>query len=391
MMHRRTRIRSGVPAAFDRPHSASTFRPWPAVCCIVTALTVLMSPMPAVAEEEVINDQDEEQARTYTTREERREAGVKHKIIDGLTVSALAEVEYLYERSSLIDTASHNRDDELSQTLQLGLDLTPWRWAKGELIYEFENTSGENLKGTLDEAIVAFEARDFELELGKLFLPFGEYFSHFVTGPLLEFGETRGRAAVLSYGPDDRLDISAFLYKGKAKEAESDSGNLDWGFAAEASPFEFVSLGLSYLSDLADSEEEFLSDSNDRYESRVSGLSGYALFGYDQVELTAEFVRALDSFNELDSDRNQPRAWNLELAYYPQDNLEWALRLEGSNEFEDEPRLQGGISVTWRVTRTAFVTLEYLRGAFTRGLAEDSEERELDQVQQIGALVSIEF
>jgi hypothetical protein len=117
---------------------------------------------------------------------------------------------------------------------------------KGETIYEYDDKSNRH---TLDEAIAAFEGGDFELELGKLFVPFGVYFSHFVSGPLLEFGETRGRGATLSYRPDDRLDLAAFVYKGRASKTESNGRDWDWGFAVEGSPFEFGSFGVSYLSE----------------------------------------------------------------------------------------------------------------------------------------------
>lgn len=134
-----------------------------------------------------------------------------------------------------------------------------------------------------------------------------------------------------------------------------------------------------------------MSDSNDRYEKRVAGLSAYAVVGFDRFEVTAEFVGALSSFRELDPDRDKPRAWNVELAFYPGRNVELALRLEGSDELEGAPRYQGGVAVAWRFTRTASLTLEYLQGTFKQGLAEDSRERELDRVHQVGGQISIEF
>jgi hypothetical protein len=264
-----------------------------------------------------------------------------------------------------------------------------------ELIYQFATDSfsewGSSDRYTLDEATVSLEASDFELVAGKQYLPFGVYFSRFVSNPILEFGETRDWGVTLSYVPGDRLDLSAFAYNGQAKKVESKGPSWDWGVAAEVSPSEYISFGVSYLSDLADSQEGLLDDFDDRYETRVDALSAFAIIEYDRFVLTGELVSALDSFEELDSDRDKPRAWNVELAFYPEGNFEWALRLEGSDEFEDAPRLQGGASVAWRVTKNASITLEYLRGSFEQGLAEDDDERELDKVHQIGALMSLEF
>ena len=79
----------------------------------------------------------------------------------------------------------------------------------------------------------------------------------------------------LLYGPHDRLDLAAFVYEGRARKAGSNAGYWDWGFAVEAS-LESSMFGVSYLSDLADSQERLLTDSSDRYEKRVDVLSAYA-------------------------------------------------------------------------------------------------------------------
>ncbi|MDQ3773231.1 MAG: LbtU family siderophore porin [Pseudomonadota bacterium] len=334
----------------------------------------------------------EEESVRYTTREERRDAGVKHEITDWLTASGLLEFEGIFQSFSLSHSSSHPQEDDFTKTLQLGLEISPLSWMRGELIYEYDHDDESN-KQTTDEAILALEGGDFELELGKLFVPFGEYFSHFVSGPLLEFGETRTHdwGVTLSYGPHDRLDLAAFVYEGRARKAGSNAGYWDWGFAVEASPFESSAFGMSYLSDLADSQERLLTDSSDRYETRVDALSAYVVFGFDRCELTAEFVAALDSFKEFGPDKDQPSAWNVELASFPRADVQLALRLEGSSELEGAPRYQGGIALGWRFTNISSVTLESLLGAFKRGLAEDSRERDLDKVHQIGAQLSIEL
>ena len=352
------------------------------VCWVAAAVVALTSPDFVIAEEESVR---------YTTREERRDAGVKHEITDWLTASGLLEFEGILQSFSLFDTSSHPQEDDFTKTLQLGLEISPLSWLRGELIYEYDDDDESNQQ-TIDEAILAFEGGDFELELGKLFVPFGEYFSHFVSGPLLEFGETRTDdwGVTLSYGPHDRLDLAAFVYEGRARKAGANAGYWDWGFAVEAS-FESSTFGVSYLSDLADSQERLLTDSSDRYERRVDALSAYAVFGFDWLELTAEFVAALDSFKEFGPDQNQPSAWNVELASFPRADVQLALRLEGSSELEGAPRYQGGIALGWRLTNISSLTLEYLYGAFKRGLAEDSRERDLDNVHQIGAQLSIEL
>jgi hypothetical protein len=354
---------------------------WP-----IAVLVTLLSVGPVFGQEEISNEEEKEQARSYRTREERRQAGLKYKISDRIILTGLFESEYLYESFSLYETSSRTHEDEFSAPLQLGLEMAPSAWAKVELIYEYDIATNSHI---LDEAVLVMEAGDFDVELGKLFVPFGEYFSHFVSGPLLEFGETRAGGVVFSYTPDDRFDLSTFVYIGRAEKEESNSSNLDWGFSAEYSPFEFGTLAVSYLSDLADSQERFLSDNNHKYENRVAALSGYALVGYGKFEVTAEFVHALSSFEELDSDQNKPRAWNIEIAYYPTTDLELALRYEGSKEFENSPHFKGGIGVTWRATKNIYLSLEYLQGRFDRTLSEEPEEPALRTAHQFGARISI--
>lgn len=336
----------------------------------------------------------EDQARIYRTPQERREAGLKRKLTDWLTLSGLVEFEYIFQRFGLSERPHDSHEHDLAALLQLSLEVSPVTWMTAEVVYEYSRDSLSDWtsdRGSLDEATVSFEAGDFELVAGKQYVPFGVYFSNFVSSPLVEFGETRDPGMTLSYIPGDRLDFSAFAYDGQAKKAGSKGRSWGWGLAAEAAPSEYISFGASYLSDLADSQEDLLDDFDDRYERRVDAWSGFTAIEYDRFVLTGELVRAIDSFEELDADRNKPRAWNVELAFYPEGNFEFALRLEGSDELEDAPRLQGGAAVSWRVTEDASVTVEYLHGNYESGLAEDSHERELDKVDQFGALVSIEF
>lgn len=71
--------------------------------------------------------------------------------------------------------------------------------------------------------------------------------------------------------------MGTFIYKGDAEKVGSSNDRLDWGFVFETTPFENGSFGVSYLSDLADSDEEFLGDFNNRFEKRVPAVSAYTV------------------------------------------------------------------------------------------------------------------
>lgn len=379
----------GVRSTYFERHVQSRFsgrrQAW-----VTMVAWVLLSPAFALAAENLVTDDTAVPARIYTTQEERRGAGLEHRITEALTLSALAELEYRDGRYRQFGSSYRNAAHDFSKTLQLGLNLKPRPSVKAELIYEYQvDTMSERHR--IDEAMLAFEGRNLELEVGRLNLPFGAYLSHFASGPLLDFGETRGDAAVLSYKAHDRLDLSAFWYQGRTEKLGANDSNRDFGLALESLPFPFLKFGMSYLSDLADSKERLLRGSDNRYQRRVDAVSVYAVGDFDRFEASAEFVGALGSFTELDADRNRPRAWNLELSFFPVRNLEVSLRFEASKELEGAPRRQSGLAFAWRVKKNASLTVEYLSGSFQRGFAQDSSGSDIDRIERFGTQFGLAF
>jgi len=328
--------------------------------------------------------------RIYRTREEKREAGLQRQITPWLTVSGLAEGEVLYED---FDTKEGKADDsgrDESASLQFGFIVSPFEVAKAEVILEYDTDKD---KVEADEAFLSLEKDPWELSLGKQYTPFGVYFSNFVSGPLVEFGETQANeVATLAYGPSDELDLLLTAYRGRARKQGKNSGEWNWSLATEFWLNDDWSFGLSYQSNLADSDSRLLEDNNDRYSNRVAGVSGYLLWAGEQFEATLEALAATGSFEELDPDRNKPWAWNAELVHFYRDsNFEIAFRIEGSGELEDEPRVQFGPAITWRTGKYASLTLEYLHGEFEDELATTENDDIYDHVDRVGAILSIAF
>lgn len=328
--------------------------------------------------------------RIYRTREEQRDAGLKRQITPWLAVSGLIEAELSHDDYRI----EHGRDDasghEDSANLQLGLTLDLFSVAEAEAVIEYDTDTD---KVEADEAFITFERDPWELSLGRQYTPFGVYYSNFVSGPLLEFGETRAnRAATLAYGPSDQLDASLSVYRGIARKLGSNAERWGWVFALEAEVNEGWSIGGSYQSDLADADSRPLADENNRYSRRVAGVSGYMLWAAEQYEVTLEALAATRSFKELEADRNQPWAWNMEaVRFFDQQNIEVAFRLEGSQELEDEPYIQFGLAATWRIGKYANLTLEYLHGEFKNDLATNDDDEPYDHVDRVGGQFTIEF
>lgn len=330
-----------------------------------------------------------EPPRIYRSPEERREAGLGRELTQWLTVSGLAEAETRYQENDFQSEISNASRDETSLSIQLGLDATFSDLINAELVLEYEIDKDH---GELDEAVINLETETWGLSAGRQYVPFGEYYSHFVIGPMLEFGETRAEALTIGYSYGDVFELLAFVFDGDAGKAGDGDDALDWGLGiAFSSNDEAIEIGASYLSDLAETDESLLEDYNNVYQQRVAGWSAYALVGMDTFEITAEIVRAIHSFAEFETNANQPWAFDVELAYFPQPSLQFAIRIEASDELEDEPQRQYGISATWRIGKHINLAADYLFGEFKDGFVFDDDDNELDSRSQVAAQLSIEF
>lgn len=330
--------------------------------------------------------QDTEPGRLYRTREEQREAGLERRLTPWLSAGGLLEFEWEQQRSSSAGATDRKRDHGI--TAQLGLQVNSGSGVTGEAIFEFDSATGDL---RTDEVTAGIERDPWELVLGRQYLPFGVFYSHFASGPLIEFGETRATGAEFSYDLHERVTLSVSAYHGAAYAATAGSRGVDWVLAVESWPADTLSLGASFISDLADADERPLEEEGNRYARRVPGLSGYLLWTAQDYEITLEALGAMRSFAELEADRDRPRAWNLEFAYFLESGIEWALRVEGSRELEDAPHRQYGAAVTFRPYRRAALTLEYLHGRFSGDLATDADDNPYDHVNRFGAQLSILF
>jgi hypothetical protein len=327
----------------------------------------------------------------YVTQEERRHAGVPYLLAPGLTLASFAETEYSVERSAGANDPGHS--DDLAASLQLGFEYAPTAFAKAELIVELA-ADREGTAATVDEAILvfeadtAFEAGAVALALGRLNLPFGEYFSHFVTGPLLEFGETRASAVVLALEADSQLDVATFTYFGRG------SDGLAWGLAAAATPVAGLRVGAGYLSALAASQTGLSQGVGDPRPSPVGAVNVTMQARRARFEITAEAVVATAAFRQCADDPARPWAWNLEAAFFPREDVSVALRVEGSDALVDAPSRRAGVALAWRMTERASLAFDYLHGVFRYAedhAGEDDAGRELKRVTQVAARFSFAF
>lgn len=357
---------------------------------LLLALSLPATVMPGTSAAEAAEERPADSARFYRSLEERRAAGQGYEITDWLTLSGLLETEAGHTRDKIRNGAPDRREDKFITTVQLGLELGISESFSAELLFESEWDDGQ--RSVLDEAFLAIEDGRWNLEAGRLYLPFGRFYSNFITGPLLEFGETRGTALTTVYSLNERVKYGLFILDGETETRKKESDRLNWGLSVD---FEFwnraVRAGTSYLSDLAESQEISRFDFANSERNRVGGLSGYMLIGDGSLELSAEFMRSLRAFSAFEADANRPAAWNVELAYAPRTSLLFAIRFEGSSELHEEPENQVGVSATWRINRYSSISAEYLFGRYKDGFVLDDDGNPLGTRRQFGAQIAVEF
>ncbi|MFO7983493.1 MAG: LbtU family siderophore porin [Desulfuromonadales bacterium] len=351
---------------------------------VLLAIPIFVSARDGI--DERIENLEATQAEIYHTLAGKKQAGLKTAITEKITISGLIEVEAGAAEIDSRDGGTESESDIILATAQLGLGVEVAEGITGDLIllYEEDATDLE-----VDEAAINFSNDVWFGRLGQQYVPFGVFHSHLISDPLtLELGETRETALLGGYG-NDIVTISAYIFNGDAdKEGDQEDHIRDWGLSVSSTPAEGLTLGASYISDLAESDAELVGDT---FEGRVGGWSAFFTLEPEGFHVTGEVLGADSTFSaaDMDADGNgvgdRPLAWNLELAWYPSEVLELSARYEGSDEFSGHPETQYGICTSWGVRENVSLSLEYLRGEF------DSFGDGADTRNMVTAQLGLEF
>lgn len=323
----------------------------------------------------------------YHTPVEKR--NIANLDLGGISVGALLEVEAF---------AGSESGDDLSDislaTFELGIEaaLNDWISARALLLWE----EGDTEPIDLDEGVITFGGTDdilWSLEMGKLYMPFGGFHSHFVSDPLtLELGETRESAVIVGYA-NGIVDLKFGAFNGSLDEDGDDDQANDMVAAVILTPYEGVEIGGYWLSDFGESDgiEEGLleaiagSDDVDGIAyGDVSGFGGFFHIELGAAIIEAEYISAVESFDSglLGEGKLKPQAWNTELAYTVTEVVELAVKYEGTDDFPDMPEAQYGIAGSYALVENTTLSLEYLHGTFEG----DRKDRDI-----VTAQVAVEF
>lgn len=369
--------------------------------CLITLL-VLLLPTTALAtdvtEMEALKNRvtilERQNAELYHSLAEKKAAGRDTRITDHLSISGLLEVEAAAEKQHFKGGNTDSSSDLTLATAQLGLGIEVNEYFGGDLIVLFEEDEAGDDRIEVDEAAINLASGPWSGRIGRQYLPFGHFHSHFISDPLpLELGETRETAVLAGYDGGSWA-LSAFAFNGRAGREGGEDHIDDFGISLTLSPLESLEFGASYLSDLADSDAELTND----YRHRVGGWSAYAEGTIGPLELSGEILGATRHFSavDLDEDGNdkgdRPRAWNLEAATNLSETVEVALRLEGSRELAELPEIQYGAGISWSPRPHVSLSLEYLRGEFDRRFAAtDAADSPMQTRDLLSTQLAIEF
>lgn len=278
------------------------------------------------------------------------------------TLSGLIEAE-----ASLVHVEAGDEEDDLRlSTIQIGLEAELTPWLGGHVIGLWEEEDTEPM--VIDEAVLSLTSpwqiggQTPALHLGRQYLPFGRFDSAMISDPLtLELGETHTTAGLLALsGEHWSATVGAF----KGSVDDGDDGVDSWLAAVEATPLTGVTVGASWISDLAESDAELVADEG-LYRDEVAGWSAFVAVQHGSLGMTAEYLAAAGRFEAEqveaggDLTGERPEAWNLELSWQVTDQLQLAGRYEEANSYQAD-RHRYGATLSYGLCDYALVAVEYL-------------------------------
>jgi hypothetical protein len=363
---------------------------------IALTVTLFASPMAALAAHPADGNPEIENLKQRIEALEAEKKTAKPLSISSLaekiTLSGLIELEAAYNKPE----GGEESSDLTLATVELGLEVQATDYLGGHIVLLWEEGEDMEAYDILDEAVIILTKPQPVWGVtpsftgGKMYLPFGKFNSYMITDPLtLDLGETNQSAGMLTL-EGELWTLQAGAFSGET-DTSGDHDTIDsWVAALEARPFETLSFGISLISDLAESDLELVADDEegeDLYSSSVMGASAWLSWQFGQFGFEAEYLTALDKFDRellglTDLTGRRPSAWNLELAWMPNDRWQVAGRFEQADDFQDDVTRYGG-TVSYGLFEHAVLALEYLHG--------DAKGPDADTDHTVTAQLAFEF
>ena len=264
-------------------------------------------------------------------------------------------------------------------SFDLNLEANLYKKLSGIIDFSWDGNTPDKI--SIDEAYLKFDSK-INISGGKLYLPFGDFDTNFISDPLTqELGEIRDKSILIEINFNN-LIFEPFIFKPSIKNRNN---NLGWGFSFKFDK-EFqniedssIEAQFSYINTTSDNDnfKDFLSDNNlHKVKYYFDGISGFLKLEYKNFTLIGEIVKYIKSIDV--EKRYTPLSWNFELSYnFKKVNI--AVKYEGSKDtaFIDEELFmnkQYGISVSIEIFKNTNLSFEFLHGKPDRKLIKFLEE-----------------
>ena len=344
---------------------------------IAVALAVAFTPAWSAAEsddvkelKEKVESLEERQAELYHSLAEKKSPGLLNRVGDKITFGGLIETEIGYTDT---DPGTKSSDIVLA-TVELGIDAEVHEFVTGHILLLWEEDAGPI---AMDEGTIRVGSPSmYYLTVGKKYLPFGNYNSHMISDPeTLELGETNASVVEIGY-ETTTVEIAVGFFNGSVDEVGNDDKIDDFYFSAKYTASDNMSFGVSYISDIADTDGDVIdTNSGNTLTDVVAGYAAFASITAGKISVEAEYLAAADNFDVADLDvdgdgGDEPTVYNLEVAFAIGDDREVAVRFEGNEDFFAQPETQYGIAYSRSPYENVSVGVEFLQGEFDIGDVE---------------------
>lgn len=282
-----------------------------------------------------------------------------------ITLGGMLELEAFWDKA---EGGEETSDLQLA-TVELSGDVDINENIAGHLTMLWEDDGTDHVE--IDQAViflrhpVPFWSHYVTFSGGKMYLPFGKYDSTFISDPLaLELGESNNTAAIFGL-QGNLLKINIGAFNGDVDTHDDDQID-SWVASLELTPTEGLAFGISYLSDLAESDIGLVQN-EDIYRSSVAAGGAYLTWQMWEVNLMAEYITALEDFSTdmvnagEDLTGERPSAWNMELAWEPTGRWQVGIKAEGADDFQNDLKRYGAV-VSRGLFRNTVLGLEYMYG-----------------------------
>lgn len=356
---------------------------------IMTLLLLTTSVIAAEKDDEDGEEEENELAETYQNPFEEISENNITEFSDFLSIRTTLEFEKEKIEQNFFGNLNKKPLVPSTRLLELEIEIDlPQNYSFNITLQD--ETQGKIATSGTDEYELKLELNGFEITAGRFDLPFTEFHSYFISDTLVEFAEPNSEAVMFSY-ENDNLQTALILLQSKVTSISNES-KYDYAYNINfLSDDQRFMIGFGFLSDLAESDEQFLEDFNNQYKNRISAVTTQIFYAWQNLEIYGEMVRADDAFFELDKTSNRPVASNFEIAWYPRYDLQIALRYETSEELEDAPKRQKGIAIAWRPLNQIELAVELLQADFKKNFVLDNNDIALETSEQIVGQFTFEF